>query len=163
MRCDRVSGSLTGWESPTRYATSELLSINDESIESDCINISDSLVGNPDDDNISANAELVSFDMNKGIASENSDNVFDLSKKTVKTLDNLSLRSILNDVSTFYEKADKKVQIIVEAMSIQMRNLLAEGRKNADSTMFDSSEQCGRSILESTVNIVGTYQSLFSS
>jgi len=101
--------------------------------------------------------------MNNGIASENSDHGFDLTKNTVKTLDNRSLRSLLNDVSTFYEKADQKVQMVVGAMSIQMRNLLAEGRKNADSTTFDSSKACARSISESMVNIVETYQSSFSS
>ena len=135
----------------------ELLSINAESIESDGINISDSLVGNPDDENFAMNPELVTFDMNNGIASENAEHVFDLTKKTVKTLDNRSLRSILNDVSTFYEKADRKVQMVVGAMSIQMRNLLAEGRKNADSTTFDLSKSCETSISKSMVNIVETY------
>ena len=163
MQRDRVSGSLTGWECPTNYTTSELLSINAESIDSDGINISDSLVGNPDDDNFAVNPELVNFDMNNGIASENAEHVFDLTKKTVKTLDNRSLRSILNDVSTFYEKADRKVQMVVGAMSIQMRNLLAEGRKNADSTTFDLSKSCETSISQSMVNIVETYQSSFSS
>ena len=127
MHRDRVSGSLTGWECPTNYTNPELLSINAESLESDGINISDSLVGNPDDENFAVNPELVNFDMNNGIASENAEHVFDLTKKTVKTLDNRSLRSILNDMSTFYEKADRKVQMVVGAMSIQMRNLLAEG------------------------------------
>ena len=89
----------------------------------------DSLVSNLDDDNVSANAKLVNFDMNNGIASENLDRVFDLTKKTVKTLGNCSLRSLLNDVSTFYNKTDRKVQMVVGAMSIQMCNLLAEGKK----------------------------------
>ena len=44
-----------------------------------------------------------------------------------------------------------------------MRNLLAEGRKNADSTTFHSSELCARSIEEGMLNIVQTYQSSFSS
>jgi len=105
------------------------LSINAESIENDGINISESLIGNLDDEDVSENAELVTFDMNKGIASGNSDHIFDLTKKAVNTLDNSSLRSLLNDVLSFYEKADRNIQIVVAAMWIKMRNLLAEGRK----------------------------------
>ena len=130
MRCDRVSGSLTDWEPPSSYTSPEFLSINAESIENDGINISESLIGNPDDEDVSENAELVTFDMNKGIASENSVHIFDLTKKTVKTLDNHSLRSLLNDVSSFYEKADRNIQIVVAAMLIKMRNLLLEGKKS---------------------------------
>ena len=128
MRRNRVTGSLSGWQAPTNFSTSEFLSIDAEAIDSEDIDVTeclignpddvDSLIGNPNDDSFSVNEEVVQFEMNKGIAASNTDHMFDLSKDMVKTLDNRTLRNILNDVSTFYEKADRKVKLVVGAMSI---------------------------------------------
>ena len=173
MRRDRVTGSLSGWTRSTNFTSSELLSIDAEDIDSDGINFTDCLIGNPDDDDciignpddvsVVANDDMEEFEMNTGIAAENAEHVFDLSKGWVKSLDNRTLRTILNDVSTYYEKADRKVQLIVGAMSIQMRNLLQQGRKKADSTTFDPSERGGKSLEKTMEDIVETYQSSFSS
>ena len=66
-------------------------------------------------------------------------------------------------MSTYYEKADRKVQLIVAAMSIQMRNLPEQGRKKVDSTTFDPSERDGKSLEKTMEDSVETYQSSFSS
>ena len=150
-----------------------MISIDAEDIDSDGIDLTDCLIGNsddedyiignPDDVSVVANNYMEEFEMNTGIAAENAEHVFDLSKGLVKSLDNRTLRTILNDVSTYYEKAERKVQLIIGAMSIQMRNLLEQGRKKVDSTTFDPSERGGKSLEKIMEDIVKTYQSSFSS
>ena len=75
--------------------------------------------------------------MDMGIAANNVSSVYYLSDEWVRPLDNRSLREILNDVNSYYDKAKKKVKIIAGSMAIQMRNLVVEGANKADTLTID--------------------------
>ena len=72
--------------------------------------------------------------MNVGVAAQNSEHVYDLSGQFIRPLENWSLRDVLNDVVSFYDKSKNKIQMVVGSMAIQMRDLVVEGAKKTTST-----------------------------
>ena len=61
--------------------------------------------------------------MNLGVASQNTEHVYDLSGQFIWQLENRSLQDVLNDVVSFYDKSKNKIQMVVGSMAIQMRDL----------------------------------------
>ena len=81
-------------------------------------------------DNTNNGGQEVISTMNLGVASQNSEHVYDLSSQFTQPLENRSLRDVFNDVVSFYDKSKNKIQMVVASMAIQMRDLVVEGAKN---------------------------------
>ena len=171
FRRDKVYGSLRGWVPKKNSDAFELICIEEECIDdNDSIlpteegedNLFNTEIGNPDD--ISHDREVTPrLEMDLGVAANNDSHVYDLSDEWVKPLDSRSLRDILNDVNSYYDKAKKQVKMIAGSMAIQMRNLVVEGAKTAPQISVDAEKETATKMYEVMKKSVMTYQSAFSS